>query len=78
MGKVRPMFIKKISRELVENHPQIFSSDFEKNKELVEKFVNVQSKTVRNRIAGYITSLIKNLNSYKKRKINFFLLINYT
>jgi len=35
-----------------------FTGDFEENKKIVEARTNVKSKTIRNRIAGYITSKI--------------------
>jgi small subunit ribosomal protein S17e len=40
---------------LLERYPQAFNEDFETNKESVAKLTNVESKSVRNRIAGYIT-----------------------
>lgn len=59
LGRVRPVFIKKISKELVGKYSEIFTDDFEKNKELLNQFIIVQSKLLRNRIAGYIVHLIK-------------------
>ena len=60
MGKVRPVFIKKVSKELVEMYPTVFTTVFEENKIQLEKYAIIQSKPDRNRIAGYITHLIKN------------------
>lgn len=63
MGNVRPTYIKKISRELVEKYGDRFSSNFEENKKALEKMTNINSKAVRNRIAGYITKCwIRNEN----------------
>ena len=59
MGRVRPVFIKKISHELLKKYSDIFSNDFEINKKLLDEFVVIQSRLVRNRIAGYITHLKK-------------------
>ena len=59
MGRVRPVFIKKISHELMKKYSDIFSNDFEVNKDLLDEFVIIQSRLVRNRIAGYITHLKK-------------------
>ena len=55
MGNVRPLYIKRVARRLVDRYPDLFSDDFEKNKELVEKLTDVQSKRMRNHIAGYAT-----------------------
>jgi small subunit ribosomal protein S17e len=59
MGKVRPIYIKKISKELVLKYPFIFNTNFEDNKLNVSNYAIIQSKLVRNRIAGYITHLKK-------------------
>ncbi|EJN59167.1 SSU ribosomal protein s17e [Halogranum salarium B-1] len=40
---------------LLERYPQAFNTDFETNKENVTQLTNVESKSVRNRIAGYVT-----------------------
>lgn len=60
MGRVRPVFIKKVAKELIEKYPDVFLEDFEENKNLLQKYTYIQSKSVRNRIAGYITHLVKN------------------
>ncbi len=55
MGRIRPTYIKRVAIELVEKYPKLFTDDFEANKQLVDKLTNVQSVTMRNRIAGYVT-----------------------
>ncbi len=52
---IKPAYIKNIGRELMQRYPEAFDSDFEANKEAVSQLTNVESKTVRNRIAGYVT-----------------------
>jgi small subunit ribosomal protein S17e len=59
MGKVRPEYIKRVSKELVQKYPQIFTVSFENNKEVIGNYASIQSKSVRNRIAGYISHLVK-------------------
>lgn len=59
MGRVRPVFIKKISKDLVSKYSGIFTDNFETNKQLINQYLILQSKVVRNRIAGYITHLVK-------------------
>jgi small subunit ribosomal protein S17e len=39
----------------MERYPNAFGQDFEHNKEVVTELTNVESKGVRNRIAGYVT-----------------------
>ncbi|WP_158059085.1 30S ribosomal protein S17e [Halorussus halophilus] len=52
---VSPDYVKKTGELLLERYPEAFVHDFEQNKESVTKLTNVESKDVRNRIAGYIT-----------------------
>jgi small subunit ribosomal protein S17e len=60
MGRIRPTYIKRVAIELVEKYPRLFTDDFEANKQLVDKLTNVQSITMRNRIAGYATRYHQN------------------
>jgi small subunit ribosomal protein S17e len=58
MGKVRPVHVKRIARELLERFPDEFTTDFDTNKKLVEELTVGSSKKLRNRVAGYIIRLI--------------------
>lgn len=50
---------RRISELLLERHPEVFSTDFEKNKEALETLAQVSSKQLRNRVAGYIAKSLK-------------------
>jgi len=52
---IKPAYVKKTATILMEEYPDAFGPDFEHNKELVMELTNVESKSVRNRIAGYVT-----------------------
>ena len=52
---IKPAYVKKTATLLMERYPDAFSTDFEHNKELVDELTNIDSKSVRNRIAGYVT-----------------------
>jgi small subunit ribosomal protein S17e len=52
---IKPDYVKKTATILMERYPQAFGTDFEHNKESVTKLTNIESKGVRNRIAGYVT-----------------------
>ena len=52
---IKPAYIKKTATLLLEQYPEAFSTDFEHNKESVTALTNVESKNVRNRIAGYVS-----------------------
>ncbi|MCS7364237.1 MAG: 30S ribosomal protein S17e [archaeon GB-1867-035] len=59
MGKVRPILVKRLARELLGRYPDKFTLDFEENKRLVAELTDIKSKRLRNRVAGYITRLVK-------------------
>ncbi|MFC5135650.1 MULTISPECIES: 30S ribosomal protein S17e [Haloferacaceae] len=52
---IKPKYIKQLANVLLERYPESFNTDFETNKESVSALTTVESKGVRNRIAGYIT-----------------------
>ncbi|ACV10951.1 30S ribosomal protein S17e [Halorhabdus utahensis DSM 12940] len=52
---IKPAYVKKTGTILLERYPRAFSADFEHNKDVVEELTNIESKGVRNRIAGYVT-----------------------
>ena len=52
---IKPAYVKKTGKTLLERYPDAFGHDFEHNKDVVTKLTNIESKGVRNRIAGYIT-----------------------
>ncbi|MHC1610773.1 MAG: 30S ribosomal protein S17e [Candidatus Methanospirareceae archaeon] len=54
MGTIKPTYIKTLAKQLLKEVPD-FTDDFNHNKKIVEEYTNVESKGVRNRIAGYIT-----------------------
>ncbi len=47
--------IRRIAMQLLEKYDGMFSTDFESNKELLEKIAVFRSKELRNEVAGYIT-----------------------
>lgn len=59
MGNIRQGFIKRTARELFDRYPNEFTRDFEHNKKKVEELTNITSKTIRNRVAGYLTKLVR-------------------
>lgn len=59
MGKVRTVLIKRLARELVDRYSVSFTTDFDNNKEVLDGLLTNTTKRLRNRIAGYITHLVK-------------------
>ncbi|WP_138006278.1 30S ribosomal protein S17e [Halalkalirubrum salinum] len=52
---IKPKYIKQLALALLERYPQAFNTDFETNKQNVGQLTTIESKGVRNRVAGYIT-----------------------
>ncbi len=59
MGRVRSTYIKRAARELTKRYPDKFSADFKQNCLALDELANLKSKSLRNRIAGYISNLLK-------------------
>ncbi|RLG71483.1 MAG: 30S ribosomal protein S17e [Methanobacteriota archaeon] len=57
MGRIRPGYIKRVSREILERYGDRLSDDFDRNRAVVDEVVDTRSKRLRNRIAGYLTRL---------------------
>ena len=59
MGKVRTEMVKRISNELVDRYEKSFTLDFEQNKQFLNEIGLDVSKKLRNKIAGYVTRIMK-------------------
>jgi small subunit ribosomal protein S17e len=51
--------IKRLSTELLEKYSERFTTDFEENKKTILSLAIIRSKVLRNKMAGYITSKLK-------------------
>jgi len=71
MGNVRTKHIKLLSEKLIELHPEQFSTDFEKNKGKLDELMTFDSRTTRNKIAGYIAHSISKLEKLHSLKITY-------
>jgi len=59
MGRIRQTYIKRAARRLLERYPDKFSADYEQNRRTLDELASIESKPLRNKIAGYITTLLK-------------------
>ena len=59
MGKVRTEMIKRLSLELIEKYEYSFKPEFGTNKQFLREIGLDVSKRLRNKIAGYITTVVK-------------------
>lgn len=55
MGSIRQTYIKSTVDALLRQYPNEFSEDFNANKDKIQKLAAVQTKEMRNRLAGYVT-----------------------
>ena len=59
MGGVRPIYIKRAAREFIARYPGRFSTDYRHNATTLAEIMKLDSKRLHNRVAGYITTLVK-------------------
>ncbi len=59
MGKVRSSLVKRLANQFINYYPDKFGTNYEENKKLVSSLSPIDSKKLRNGVAGYITSLVK-------------------
>lgn len=57
MGRIKPSFIKDIGKKLLESYK--FEKDFYKVKRKIAELGIFESKSVRNKVAGYIVRNLK-------------------
>ncbi len=63
MGRIKHTYLKRIADKLMKEYADEFTTDFEENKKKVQELTNVESKSMRNKIAGYITRVMKKKGS---------------
>lgn len=61
--------IKILSMQVLNQHKDEFTTDFTKNKQILEKFAVVRSKGLKNEMAGYITKHVKRDLDSKAQKL---------
>jgi small subunit ribosomal protein S17e len=59
MGRIKTTLIKRTGNQLVKENSDKFKTDFESNKLIVSELAEIQSKKIRNIVAGYVTRLKK-------------------
>ena len=64
MGNIRQTNIKRTAFSLLENYGDVFTKDFDTNKVLVTKYTTIESKIIRNRVAGYVTRKVARMKVY--------------
>jgi small subunit ribosomal protein S17e len=59
LGRIRSNFIKRIAREAIKRYKDQLSTDYYENRNFLETVVRFSNDKLRNRVAGYVTTLMK-------------------
>jgi len=70
MGRVRTKTVKKAAKVIIEKYYTKLNLDFHTNKRIIEEVALIPSKPLRNKIAGFITHLMKRLQRSTVRGIS--------
>merc|ERR1712093_113813 len=70
MGRVRTKTTKRSARIIVEKYFPKLTLDFQTNKRIVDEVAVIQSKRLRNKIAGYVTHLMRRIQKGPVRGIS--------
>ena len=68
MGRIKTILVKRVTKQLVNEHAEEFSEDYNKNKELLGKYAKIKSAKIKNVVAGYASRLVKQMKSGKEKK----------
>ncbi|CDJ39750.1 40S ribosomal protein S17, putative [Eimeria necatrix] len=70
MGRVRTKTVKRAARQIVEKYYAKLTLDFQINKKIAEEVALIPSKRIRNKVAGFITHLMKRIQKGPVRGIS--------
>ena len=70
MGRVRTKTVKKAARQIVEKYYDKLTLDFQVNKRIVDEAAQTPTKKIRNKIAGFVTHLMRRIQNGPVRGIS--------
>ena len=59
MGRIKTKLVKRYAALLIRDHKEELKKDFDDNKKIVEKFLELNSKKLRNVLAGAVTKAMR-------------------
>ena len=60
--------IKRLSNEIMNEYQNKFGTDFSSNKQILNEITIIRSKSLKNKIACYITKILERQKKYEQRK----------
>ena len=57
MGRIKSLMVKKAAKQMLSTSAELFSTEFSHNKKILGR--TMPSKPIRNKIAGYISRLLR-------------------
>lgn len=70
MGRVRTKTVKKSAKTIIEKYYSRLTLDFQTNKKICDEIAVLPSKRVRNKIAGFITKMMRRIQKGPVRGIS--------
>ena len=61
MGRIKSVAVKNLGDEIIASHGKSFTTDFDKNKKVLDEFKKIKSKRTRNMLVGYITTQMQKI-----------------
>ncbi|EFA78684.1 40S ribosomal protein S17 [Heterostelium album PN500] len=71
MGRVRTKTVKRASKILIEKYYPRLTNDFDTNKRTCDEVAQIPSKRLRNKIAGFVTHLMRRIERGPVRGISY-------
>ncbi|HWQ18254.1 MAG TPA: 30S ribosomal protein S17e [Methanotrichaceae archaeon] len=69
MGSVKPSYIKNFAKDLMKTYEGDFGQDFDANKLKVSEYTDIKNKGIRNRVAGYITRVLRQKGERRRNEV---------
>eukprot|EP01088_Endostelium_zonatum_P004406 TRINITY_DN15649_c0_g1_i1.p1 TRINITY_DN15649_c0_g1~~TRINITY_DN15649_c0_g1_i1.p1 ORF type:complete len:216 (-),score=74.21 TRINITY_DN15649_c0_g1_i1:72-719(-) len=71
MGRVRTKTVKKASRLIIERYYPKLTTDFQQNKSICKEVADIPTKKLRNKVAGFVTHLMRRIALGPVRGISY-------